>query len=162
MIKAEVIGTKVFIRGLTRANRRILNAVADGIEEGSSLLANTMARGHPKHGIGVDVPNSAREVNKQFRQGVTEGLGLFLGQTKRSYRYVDRTGQLTGSIRPMDVKRLKTRIIGGAEAGGNVDYAVHVEYGTSRMDAFPFARPAAEAIVGKFGEIILKNVERAL
>lgn len=48
------------------------------------------------------------------------------------------TGNLRGSI---------THKVEGAEAkvGTNVDYAPHVEYGTHKMDAKPYLRPAIDA-----------------
>lgn len=53
------------------------------------------------------------------------------------------TGRLRSSI-THEVGMLGKTVI--ARVGTNVDYAVHVEFGTRRMRAQPFLRPALRAI----------------
>jgi len=38
--------------------------------------------------------------------------------------------------------------------GPTVEYAIYIDQGTSRMEARPFARPAAERVQAKLGELI--------
>jgi HK97 gp10 family phage protein len=58
---------------------------------------------------------------------------------------------------PVDTGRLRSSIardLGGdsegivARVGTNVEYAPHVEFGTSRQQAQPFLRPALDAVRG--------------
>jgi len=65
------------------------------------------------------------------------------------------TGRLMGSI---EVKnQVKTATGASAEIGPNTDYESYVEYGTSKMGAQPYMRPAAldgEEFISKQGKIL--------
>lgn len=59
----------------------------------------------------------------------------------KSMAPVGETGNLRASIEN-EVESKRKAII--AEVGSNVEYAPYVEYGTSRMEAQPYLRPALE------------------
>lgn len=68
---------------------------------------------------------------------------------------------------PVDTGRLRSSIgvdfeEGGlaASVGSNVEYAEHVEYGTSRMAAQPYLTPAKESEVSKAPATVAKHVRR--
>ena len=65
---------------------------------------------------------------------------------------------------PVDTGNLRNSITHGVEdytayIGTNVEYAPYVEYGTSRMKAQPFIRPAAENHVDEYRAIIKSCLE---
>lgn len=45
--------------------------------------------------------------------------------------------------------------------GTNVEYAVYVEFGTSRMEAQPYLRPATKEVVSRKGDAIAAEAESA-
>ena len=66
------------------------------------------------------------------------------------------TGRLRNSIGwEMEADRLAARV------GTNVDYAPHVEYGTSRMAAQPYLTPAFFAEVPRFEERLRRALDAA-
>ena len=86
---------------------------------------------------------------------------LFKGPDSAAGKYLTRKAITT--VRhakrnaPVDTGRLRSSItheVGGdpegivARVGTNVEYAPHLEYGTSRMKARPFLRPALQQVVG--------------
>jgi len=69
-----------------------------------------------------------------------------------------RRGQLKGSIRIEETGRPMERVI---RAGGDeAPYAPPVEYGTYKMAARPFMRPAAEARGPEIERLILEGMKR--
>ena len=69
---------------------------------------------------------------------------------KQNHSFKNRTGSLEDSIRYEKVeqtnKMVKWRVLAGNE---DVDYAIHVELGTRKMQALPFLRPALERALRK-------------
>lgn len=91
-----------------------------------------------------------RELDLLFR-GPDSAAGKFL--TRKAIRTVRHAKR----IAPVDTGRLRSSItheVGGdaegivARVGTNVEYAAHLEYGTVRMSARPFLRPALAQIAG--------------
>jgi HK97 gp10 family phage protein len=91
----------------------------------------------------------AREMDLLFK-GPDGPVGKAL--TKRAISTVRHAKRLA----PVDTGRLRSSItheVGGdsegiaARVGTNVEYAPHLEYGTSRMKARPFLRPALQAAI---------------
>lgn len=69
---------------------------------------------------------------------------------------VQRVERRAKQLAPVDTGRLRSSITSGLAEDGStvaglvgtdVDYAVHVEYGTYRMAPQPFMRPALEEVV---------------
>lgn len=83
-----------------------------------------------------------------------------------SDRYYDRRGMLTNSIRPgtvtVTLDSITGEVLAGGTAKGLVDYAIHVETGTSKSRAYPFMVPALEETAAAnfqgFGEAIRKAI----
>lgn len=81
--------------------------------------------------------------NRYFRRDKTTGK-------VKEYRVSDPNAELgvpvdTGALQAsitMTVTPQGEKVIGKVEAGHNVPYAIAVEYGTSKMKARPFMRPA--------------------
>ena len=69
---------------------------------------------------------------------------------------------------PVDTGRLRssigTKFLGvqqlEADVGTVVEYAEHVEFGTSHMPARPFLTPAREAAAGDFPNVVAKHARR--
>lgn len=61
------------------------------------------------------------------------------------------TGRLRASI-THEVEKTKNEIIG--RVGSNVEYAIPQEYGTSKMSAHPYLRPALEKNKGKIKQLL--------
>jgi len=74
---------------------------------------------------------------------------LVRDDAKREVR-VD-TGRLRASI-THEVEKTKNEIIG--RVGSNVEYAIPQEYGTSKMSAHPYLRPALEKNKGKIKQLL--------
>lgn len=74
-------------------------------------------------------------------------LGLDIQNRARELCPVD-TGRLRSSIRAVDGKDATGVYV---DVGTNVEYAPHVEFGTSRMPAQPYMRPALAEAVAAFG-----------
>lgn len=92
-----------------------------------------------------------------FMRGLQRALDKLELQTERDLlRLAIRVQNNARELCPVDTGRLRSSImhVPGEDARGpyvdvgtNVEYATHVEYGTSRMSAQPFLRPAfAEAV----------------
>lgn len=85
-----------------------------------------------------------------------------------SSRYYDRTGNLTGSIRPGNVRVYLDAIegevhAGGAAAGGSVAYAAAIEHGTKTgHKAYPYIGPALESQKEKVLAVFEDAVKKAL
>lgn len=87
----------------------------------------------------------ARRAKAETRADVFK-LAIVVQNEARRLAPVD-TGRLRSSI---TVKRTPD----GAVVGSNVEYAPYVEYGTSRMAAQPYLRPAVLIAVGKFPSLV--------
>lgn len=86
----------------------------------------------------TDGDDLAKQVEPHMRQlGQAIGARMQRIVPKRSYALNDTISEET----ERDGARVTTTVGFG---GGDVDYGMHVEKGTSRMRAQPFARPALE------------------
>lgn len=63
------------------------------------------------------------------------------------------TGRLRGSIASEE----KTPLL--FEVGTNVEYATHVEFGTSKMAAHPYLEPAVESARSQYPDLIKEGVK---
>lgn len=61
------------------------------------------------------------------------------------------TGRLRSSI-AWEIEKTKDEVVG--RVGTNVDYAIPQEYGTSKMAAHPYLRPALEKNKGKIKQLL--------
>ena len=99
----------------------------------------------------------AGEVQNEMEQAVIRGLEA-IGLTAEGYAKL---------ACPVDTGRLRNSIShavdeadGAVYIGTNVEYAPYVEYGTSKMKAQPYLKPAATEHGDEYGEIFenfLKN-----
>ena len=62
---------------------------------------------------------------------------------KGNHPFANRTGNLEGSIQPLPVE-IESRVVTGYVRAG-MEYAAHVEYGTSKSAPYPYMEPAKEA-----------------
>lgn len=69
-----------------------------------------------------------------------------------------RTGQLRSSIR-VEISPNVVTIVAG---GDGVEYALYVEYGTSRQYAQPFMRPAVDEYIDRIEQTIKQTLERLI
>ena len=157
-LRITVNGVEKLNMALEAITEEIIEALKDGIEYGSSLLAKAAAANHPRFG---------RQVQTSMYGGRVSGSkGSDEGRAKNpdgSYRYFDRTGNLTASIQPIDVKREGVGLHGGVLAGGTgVLYAEWVEFGTARNRAFPFMGSAVEAKGDEVIERIRQRIDKLL
>lgn len=75
---------------------------------------------------------------------------------RRAFRTIDKAieagGQVMGSLVAYDTGYLESRNVAESDGQGHgklendTPYVVHVEFGTYKMDAQPFFRPAADAV----------------
>lgn len=87
----------------------------------------------------AQVTNALRRLSKSvqgpaLRNGLQAGAFLVEGEAK--LRAPVDTGALRSSIRATEIKSTEYSV------GTNLDYAIWQEYGTSRMAAQPYMRPA--------------------
>lgn len=131
-----VTGERDIFNRLMRQKSKMLDKVAHAVE----LTVNDVAN-HAKanHVAGSNVEN--------FNQDIVfaEELGMFgsFGSSQAStsgLRYINRTGTLTRSITPSLDKVDFESVEGSVHT--NIEYAMNVEFGTSRSRAHPFMFPA--------------------
>lgn len=109
---------------------------------------------------GVD---SLRDRLRMMRSHVREG-------TEAAAREGGRMGEATmKGLAPVDTGRLRDSIrheVRGPTVrfgpGDEIDYAVFVEFGTSRMAAQPYVRPTVEAMRRIWPDLVAEHVNRAL
>jgi len=146
--------------------------------EGSDQLQRQLRR--LSDDLREEAGNVVKAVGIELRADIVKSLdhGPASGRTYTHYFYTNKNGKLVQGRKrakphtasapgqpPMsDTGYLATRItfdrLGDLTAvvGTKVDYAVHLEYGTERMAARPFFRPAVERMrpiyIGKLEDII--------
>jgi HK97 gp10 family phage protein len=84
---------------------------------------------------------------------------LIVESTAKKLAPVD-TGRLRSSI-ATEVRRIASDVVEGL-VGTNVEYSKYQEYGTSKMDANPFLRPAIETHRGDIIQLFEEAVEDAI
>jgi len=89
--------------------------------------------------------NLARLAGPQRRQAQQDGLeaGARIVETYAKLTVTEDTGTLKSSIMVDSVTPMEAII------GPHTDYAEHVEFGTSRMEAQPYMRPALDEHEGE-------------
>ncbi|MCK9583187.1 MAG: HK97 gp10 family phage protein [Endomicrobiales bacterium] len=73
-----------------------------------------------------------------------------------------QTGRLRASITHLVAEPNENNIIGVIGAGGGLEYAEYVEFGTSRAAAYPFLRPAVDAAMKESESIFAKEIKEVL
>ena len=127
----KVTGDKLAIARLKRMKESVLAKVGDAIELAQVIITNDAKANHPGKGTPA-----------------MGGAGRARDPATGTPRYADQAGGggLTGSIKPGQVKKTLTGVDGSVRAGGPsmeaAGYAPYLEFGTSRMPAYPFFRPA--------------------
>lgn len=107
--------------------------------------------------MNVDIKINDKLVKDAVERGMEAGL------TEIALRVHATSTQIV----PVDTGRLKNsltwRVEGPeAEVGTNVEYAERIEYGGSRQAPQGFLRPALDSVGPKMGDIMQKNVKRAI
>lgn len=90
-----------------------------------------------------------KQIEKLVDQAAMFGIDKTMSRasihSKNNHPWRNRTTILEGSIRPViDARKQGDRIV-GVWGSVDVNYAIFLELGTSRMPAFPYLRPAADA-----------------
>lgn len=90
-----------------------------------------------------------REVFNKVELAAARGIDRVMAdsvvEAKDNHPFINRTGQLEGSIRIVDAAlEAKTNVIVGRWGVVDVLYARFVELGSDRAKEFPFLRPAAD------------------
>lgn len=98
------------------------------------------------------IEQTAREMVVASRAAITE-VAVGVTNLAKQYCPVD-TGRLRSSI-SFEVDTRAT-----ATVGTNVEYAPYVEYGTSRMAAQPYLRPAVHEYEAKMRGIVVDVIRR--
>ena len=116
-------------------------------------------------------PDWKKRIERLGFRGVQE-LGIQIASQAKAIAPVDSnrlrdsiTAQWQGGGTAADAKAEPGDTIGAPESGAvaigtNVEYAPYVEYGTSRMMAQPYLRPAIDLVGGKAVQIVRKEGER--
>lgn len=115
--------------------------VIDNSPEVKSAMQSAIARGLEAIGLQAEA-NAKREVTKAVYNSPPAKSG-----------YV-RTGALRNSIGHATDSD-------SAYVGSNIEYAPYVEYGTSKMGARPFIKPAVENYKDEYKEIMLSEMKNA-
>lgn len=107
--------------------------------------------------VKVKVTSRTKEVSKDIRAAVEKGLtaAALLVEGDAKLRAPVDTGNLRSSINhQVDGDR--------ATVGTNVEYAPHVEYGTSRQSAQPYLEPALRDNKDKISKIIRDAIRQGV
>ena len=155
---AETVGimADVMIRGDTLVVSRLkqigkssLDKIGNAIEAAQVIVVNDAKANHPGKGTPA-----------------MGGAGRATDPATGTPRYADQTAQLTQSIKPGQVKKSLMGIDGSVLAGGSgmeaANYAPFVEFGTSRMVAFPFFRPALHRNKKKIRDTLNTYLQKGL
>lgn len=99
---------------------------------------------------------------KDVEKVLLEGAKIVQGEAKRRAPY--RTGKLRRSIKAKIGKR-RSKMVAGAFAAVDFKVAPHaylVEYGTSRMRARPYFRPAWEATKDEVRRVVEEGLRKLI
>ena len=101
----------------------------------------------------VDVANHAKDNHMKgaapvIDTGHAKGLAAWgitrkVAETRLKSRYENQTNVLTNSIIPRTVRADLVAV--ESDVGTNIEYAPHIEYGTSKSKPYPFMQPAMDA-----------------
>ena len=110
----------------------------------------------------VQIANHAK--SSHFFVGVKKGSSAVAEANVFTFKNLDgtprfkiRTGNLRNSIQPMRATKTGNVIIGQVNAG--MEYARDVEEGTPGTRAFPYMRPALEAVREPFLKHLISNIK---
>ena len=78
---------------------------------------------------------------------------------KATHPFQNQTGNLESSIHPLPVEVVGDVVVGYVQAGMN--YAEHVEYGTSHSAPYPYLHPAIEANKENLSKTVVACVKRS-
>ena len=92
-------------------------------------------------------------------RGVNQTMSEAAAHAKNNHPWRNRTGILEGSIRPVVMAQERGSEIVGVWGSVDVLYAVFLELGTTMMRAFPFLRPAADAVYPRLAANIRRFME---
>lgn len=145
----RVTGDNLVVSRLKRMQQNELQQIGNGIEIAQVIVVNDAKANHPGKGTPA-----------------LGGAGRATDPATGTPRYADQTARLTQSIKPGQVKKTLTGIDGSVLAGGPTmeaaGHAPFIEFGTSRMVAFPFFRPALLRRKKEIQETLAKFVRKGL
>lgn len=102
---------------------------------------------------------------KEILQGMAKGMTI-MGSAARSFAPV-RTGFLRQNINDPVIGRNKTKVvlksngIVESEITSKADYSVYQEFGTHKMRAHPYLRPAIDTKKGALVDELAKAIKKA-
>jgi len=83
-----------------------------------------------------NISNFSRELNEVLPTALKAGALIIQNEAKKKAPY--KTGTLRRSIHTEMISNTQARV------GTDVEYAIHQEFGTSKMKAHPYLRPALD------------------
>lgn len=98
-----------------------------------------------------------KNMESAIKQGMNQTLSESSVHAKENHPWQNRTGTLEGSIRPVAPAQKRGNEFVGLWGSTDVEYALALELGTVKMPAYPYLRPAADAVYPKLKE----NIKRA-
>jgi HK97 gp10 family phage protein len=98
---------------------------------------------------------SMKKVDTKFKTGMSKNVLALAEQVaiEAGIRAPIDLGNMLSSIeyRKVDDQTAEVTVGGGFWGGVDVDYPAFVEFGTRKMDAQPFVRPAVDYVVKTYG-----------
>ena len=113
-------------------------------------------------GIGAVVRN-IQAMDKKIRAGARKARMRAGGEIEREYvKNIDdmnivRTGRYKDSAGWLEVDDV-VEVGSGVKVGSEVEYAHHLEFGTSKMAARPALQMAVETVKGKYPDMVIEDV----
>lgn len=144
------------IRGRSNADD-VFDTLLDDLAEGLDLGITAMGQKIAEH-AGDDHPLLSLEAQRGRAPAPPRPAN-----PDGTRRFYTRTGNLVGSIQPIDTVRVgDLDFEGGAEAG-DVEGALHTaEYGTYIEPAYPFMGPAADAVADEADKIFANTIDKTM
>jgi len=102
-----------------------------------------------------------RRVLTAQKRAVNRIMSRCVIHAKQNHPWTNRTGILEGSIRITDYAYEDRHGVAGLWGSADTAYAIFLELGTSRMPAFPFLRPAADAVYPELVGELSRQMERS-
>lgn len=100
-----------------------------------------------------------KKMDAAIIQGINQTMSECAVHAKQNHPWVNRTGTLEGSIRPVVAAHKEGDEFVGLWGSVDVAYALPLEIGTSKMPPYPYLRPAADAVYPKLPENIRRGLE---
>lgn len=140
----KVTGINQLIKNLTRFGVNVDLAIERGVMATAMLVRNDAVKSIQKVSQGEQVT--------RYRAG---GASYNHTTSAKGQAPNTDTGKLVASI--ATEKRSD-----GVYVGSSVEYAPHLEFGTNKMDARPWLKPALEKNKGELDNLVAKEINRVI